>query len=83
MRISGLLHSLVLHRALSSLNDPYDWKHFGEGQIGHLYNFALAYPNLIVIFLIFSFLCLTGLTPVIVLTKVDLPCATWPIVPIF
>lgn len=33
-------------------------------------------------FLIFSCLNLTVWTPEIALTKVDLPCATWPIVPI-
>lgn len=39
-------------------------------------------PNLIVIFLSSSFLNLTVCTPEIALTTVDLPWATWPIVPI-
>ncbi len=42
---------------------------------------ALAYPNLIVMFLSSSFLNRTVWTPEMALTTVDLPWATWPIVP--
>jgi len=44
-------HPGVLHFGLSSFSEPKDLKQSGAGQVGHLYNLAFAYPNLIVIFL--------------------------------
>lgn len=42
---------------------------------------ALAYPNLMVMFLSSSFLNLTVWTPEMAFTTVDFPWATWPMVP--
>ena len=44
--------------------------------------FALAYPSLMVMFRSSSFLNRTVWTPEIARTVDDLPCATWPIVPV-
>jgi len=46
---SGVVHSIT-----SGLLELKDLKHCGAGQFGHLYNLALAYPSLIVMFLYLS-----------------------------
>ena len=50
-----------------------DLKHSGSGHFSHLKIFALAYPNLMVMFLNISGLNLTVLTEEIALTTVDFP----------
>ena len=45
------VHPGVVHLGESSFSEPKDLKHSGAGQVGHLYSFEFAYPNLMVMFL--------------------------------
>lgn len=98
MQLIALLTQLlyILTRAFPPTNQPFHTKitlqmrtlHHNMASLKKIFFYQLenttgrCSPNLIVMFLSSSFLKRTVCTPEIAFTTVDLPWATWPIVPI-